>query len=137
MSYLIFFFFSIVFEDIKKRVHIKQSKMTTTKCGLIGGVFELFHLVSSFSDNSKKIPVVHMILSIIVMWCRVNEFTTETHFYIQKKKRKKKRRKEEAKCLKIQHATRRFLIHISIQNQGLMNMTNNEVHSNFLSLGLN
>ena len=80
-----------------------------------------------------------MILSIVVMWRRINEFTPKTHFYIQKKKKKKKKSKEEeAKCLKIQHATRRFLKHISIQKQGLKNMTNDEVHSNFLSsLGLN
>ena len=57
--------------------------------------------------------------------------------FIFNQKKKEKEEEEEAKCLKIQHATRRFLKHISIQNQGLMNMTNNEVHSNFLSLGLN
>ena len=66
MSYLIFFFLIIVFEDIKKKVHIKQGKMTTTGCGLIGGVFELLHLVSGLSDSSNKIPVVHMILFIVV-----------------------------------------------------------------------
>ena len=81
-----------------------------------------------------------MVLSIVVMWRRINESTPKTHFYIQKKKkkRKEKRKEEEAKCLKIHHATRRFLKHISIQKQGLKNMTNDEVHSNFLSsLGLN
>ena len=79
-----------------------------------------------------------MVLSIVVMWRRINESTPKTHFYILKKKRKEKRKEEEAKCLKIQHATRRFLKHISIQKQGLKNMTNDEVHSNFLSsLGLN
>ena len=59
-------------------------------------------------------------------------------FKKKKKRKKEKRKEEEAKCLKIQHATRRFLKHISIQKQGLKNMTNDEVHSNFLSsLGLN
>ena len=75
-----------------------------------------------------------MVLSIVVMWHRINESTPKIHFYIQPKKKKE----EEAKCLKIKHATRRFLKHISIQKQGLKNMTNDEVHSNFLSsLGLN
>ena len=88
--------------------------MTTTGCGLIGGVFELLHLVSGLSDSSNKIPVVHMILFIVVMWRRVDESTTETHFYIQQKE---KRKKKEAKCLKIQHATRRFLKHINSKSR--------------------
>ena len=97
----------------------------------------MLHLVSGLSNGLSKTPEIHMVLSIVVMWRRINESTPKTHFYIQPKK-KEKEKEEEAKCLKIQHATRRFLKHISIQKQGLKNMTNDEVHSNFLSsLGLN
>ena len=80
--------------------------MTTTGCGLIGGVFELLHLVSGLSDSSNKIPVVHMILFIVVMWRRVDESTTETHFYIQQKEKKKKGKKKEAKCKMHKNPTR-------------------------------
>ena len=128
--------------------------MTTIGYGLIGGVFKLLHLINCLSDSSNKIPVVHMILFIVVIWCRVNEFTKETHFYIQQKEKKKKgkKKKQNAKCLKFQHATRCFLKthihsksrskeHVSAEEKRKKkkkkNITNDEVHSIFLSLGLN
>ena len=79
----------------------------------------MLHLINGLSDSSNKIPVVHMILFIVVMWCKVNESTTETHFYIQQKEKRKKekKKKQNAKCLKIQHATRRFLKHINSKSR--------------------
>ena len=80
--------------------------MITIGCGLIGGVFKLLHLINGLSDSSDKIPVVHKILFIVVMWCRVNESTTETHFYIQQKEKKKKGKKKDAKCKMLKNPTR-------------------------------
>ena len=47
--------------------------------------------MSGSRDNSNKVHVVHIVLSIVVMWHNVDEFTLENYFLFKKKKRKRKK----------------------------------------------
>ena len=60
-------------------------------CGLMVGVLVLHLEKSSSSDSPNKACVVHVVLSIAVMWHWVDEPTLETIFFIQQKKKKKKK----------------------------------------------
>ena len=63
--------------------------LTTTGCGLMVGVLVLLHLVSSLSDSSIRTSVVHVVLSIAIMWRGVNESTSETPLFFKPKKKKR------------------------------------------------
>ena len=83
----------------KLQTKLKSNDMTTHSnykvwplrgCGLMVRVLELLHLMSDSSGNPNKAPIVHMVLSIVIMCRRVNESTLETSlFFIQKKEKEK------------------------------------------------
>ena len=63
--------------------------LTTMGYGLMVGVLVLLHLVSSLSDSSIRTSVVHVVLSIAIMWRGVNESTSETPLFFKPKKKKR------------------------------------------------
>ena len=69
--------------ELKVHLHL----IFTVECGLIVGVFKLFHLVNGSSDNPNKTLVVHIVLPITITWREVDEFTSKTLFFIIQQKK--------------------------------------------------
>ena len=69
--------------ELKVHLHL----IFTVECGLIVGVFKLFHLVNGSSDNPNKTLVVHIVLLITITWREVDEFTSKTLFLIIQQKK--------------------------------------------------